>query len=134
MGGLTLEKAKSMPVTLGLLAALATAGYLWISQNFVTVANAADYESKLTKMVEANGASIEETSEQLKLHVKNSVITAALQMVEAADAKVDRKRQIKADSETIEEAEAELSHAILYRDCVLNEKPNCSQLSQPGIR
>jgi len=120
------ESVKNQKVSIGLVITVGAVTlwlYGWLSDNFVTKAEAAQYHTELSKQVAGNTTILTE-------HIREFRLNSALSRVDSLDAKVYRMQHGPADPETLREVENQLANAILYRDCLLQARPNCETLAK----
>jgi len=133
------EKVSAVLVVLLFLGSIK--GYFWLDATFITKAEASEkreqIENKLSEKVEKVEQKVEVTNILLRTHIHEFDIINAINRVESLEAE---KRSIElleslgtetAQSKSNKEVNAEkLEHAKEYRDCLLQDKPNCSLLKE----
>lgn len=102
--------------------------YGWATDNFVTTAKAATEMNKLTSQVGQIQQSVDE-------HIKEYRIGEAIKDVEDLEAQIYHVRlheDSAGESPSTRARKAELNErlrkAMIYRDCLLNDRPNCQHL------
>ena len=126
MGVITWDKVKQQQLSIGVLIVLGAAViwfYTWLGATFVTKVEASEYNTQISAQVAGNTRLLNDLTTEFH-------ITAALQQVEALDAKLDRKKAAGVDTETLKELGKDLANAVEYKNCLMDNKPNCALLKR----
>lgn len=133
MPGICWAIIKDQKISIGaLVIALFAVYYLygWLGANFVTKVEAAQYNHQVTEKVEEVTAQLAGNTQILNDLVKTVEVGGAFDWVESSDAKVYRMENGGASAMTLRDAKKELTRATKYRDCLLNNQPNCKLLKR----
>lgn len=128
------EKASGLVVTLVVL--LAWIGYTWAGDKFVTQAESDTKTQELKDLIKTNAETAKKALSILELHVKDfDKKQEADLIVEASNAVRDVKLEIRLaqlDPSTtdreLRELNESLAHAEEYKECLVNQRPNCEHV------
>ena len=97
--------------------------FIWIGDTFVTKTEAADYNSQVTAQISDNTTLLTALTKEIR-------VGAAYDRVDTLEVKVYAMRRDDADPALLEDEEKRLGRATAYRDCLLDNKPNCELLAK----
>lgn len=125
------RKIKDEKVSIGVVIAVAVLAYYahgWVFETFVTKANAQENVAGVQK-------TLDDVQHTLNSFVQNYEIREAKKNVETIEATMFHMQQHVAEHGNTPETEAKISslqrrldNAVKYRDCLLNDHPNCEHL------